>query len=206
MLFAGARRLPEVVRTARWRPLDVGMLGGKTVGIIGAGGIGTAVIELLRPLGCRVLAVTRTGRTLEGVDASVSVDELDRVIPKADFLVLAAPDTAATRGLFDRKRLARMRRDAWLVNVGRGRIVDTDALVDALRGHCIGGAALDVTDPEPLPDRHPLWSLPNAIVTSHTASTAALGRGAFVARVRENVRRFASGEPLLGVVDIRNEY
>jgi phosphoglycerate dehydrogenase-like enzyme len=206
MLLAGARRLQEVTRTPHWRPLEVGMLGGKTVAIIGAGGIGTAVIELLRPLGCRVLAVTRTGRTLEGVDLSVSVDEFDRVVPQADFLVLAAPDTAATRGLFDRERLARIRRDAWLVNVGRGTIIDTDALVEALRERRIGGVALDVTDPEPLPDGHPLWSLPNAIVTSHTACTPALGRGAYVARVRENVRRFVSGEPLLGVVDMRNEY
>jgi phosphoglycerate dehydrogenase-like enzyme len=95
---------------------------------------------------------------------------------------------------------------AWLVNVARGQHVDTDALVDALRRGTIGGAALDVTDPEPLPDGHPLWTLPNAIVTPHVGNTPEMGRTLLAARVRDNVRRFAAGDDLLGPVHVELGY
>ena len=99
------------------------------------------------------------------------------------------------------ERLAFMRRDAWLVNVARGELVDTIALVAALRARTIGGAALDVTDPEPLPAGHPLWALPNVLVTPHVASTSAMGAEFLAQRVAENVRRFSLGQDMLGVVD-----
>ncbi len=99
-----------------------------------------------------------------------------------------------------------MQEHAWLVNVARGGHVDTDALVDALRAGSIGGAALDVTDPEPLPDGHPLWTMPNALVTPHTANPRSIGGTLVVQRIRENVRRFGAGEPLLGPIDITLGY
>ena len=94
-----------------------------------------------------------------------------------------------------------MREDAWLINVARGSLVDTDALVEALRSGSIAGAALDVTDPEPLPDGHPLWELPNVLITPHVATPPETERMAFAARVRENVRRLAAGEELEGLID-----
>jgi len=103
-------------------------------------------------------------------------------------------------------QFARMKSTAWIVNVARGRHIDTDALVDALDRNVIGGAALDVTDPEPLPDGHPLWALPNCIVTPHVANTREMGRVVLARRVTENVRRFGAGEPLLGLVDVELGY
>ncbi len=111
------------------------------------------------------------------------------------------PDTRETRRLISAERLALMRPHAWLINVARGSLVDTDALVEALVTGRIGGAALDVTDPEPLPDGHPLWDLENAIVTSHTAAGGwAMSNAALAERVRENVQRFARGDELIGLV------
>jgi D-3-phosphoglycerate dehydrogenase len=101
----------------------------------------------------------------------------------------------------DADRIARMHADAWLVNVGRGTLVDTDALVAALDAGRLGGAALDVTDPEPLPDGHPLWGHPRALITPHVATTTGAERRHYTERVRENVARFAAGDELLGVVD-----
>jgi phosphoglycerate dehydrogenase-like enzyme len=206
MMLAAVRRLPEVIRDDAWRPRDVRPLRGSTAGIVGAGGIGAAVIDILRPLDVRTIAVTRSGRAVEGADVSLGAADLTEAVRESDFLVLAAPDTDETRGLFDARLLGQLRPHAWIVNVGRGSIVDTDALVEALRAGRLGGAALDVTDPEPLPPDHPLWALPNAIVTSHTANTPRLGGAAYAARVRENVRRFGTGEPLLGLVDPRVGY
>jgi phosphoglycerate dehydrogenase-like enzyme len=206
MLLAGARRLTELMRDRRWQPLDVRILRGTTVGIVGGGGIGSAVIELLRPMGARTIAVTRSGRAVDGADVSVGPTEIDRVVRESDFLVLAAPETPETRGLLDARLFRQMRPHAWLVNVGRGSIVDTQALVDALREGRLAGAALDVTDPEPLPRGHALWGMPNVIITSHTACTPTLGAAAFRARVEENVRRFRAGEPLLGTVHAEHGY
>ena len=116
-------------------------------------------------------------------------------------VVLAAPSTDGTSRLFDPQRLARLRPDAWLINVGRGSLVDTDALVAALDAGRLGGAALDVTDPEPLPKGHPLWGHERALITPHIGTTVDAERRHYVERVRENVERFAAGRELLGVVD-----
>jgi len=206
MLLAGVRRLPELMRDRRWQPLEVRTLRGATVGIVGAGGIGSAVIELLRPMGARPIAATRSGRGVDGADVSVGPTEIDAVVRESDFLVLAAPDTPETRGLFDARLFRQMRPHAWLVNVGRGTIIDTQALVDALREGKLAGAALDVTDPEPLPRGHALWGMPNVIITSHTACTPTLGAAAFATRVQENVHRFRAGAPLLGTVETEHGY
>jgi phosphoglycerate dehydrogenase-like enzyme len=155
----------------------------------------------LRPFGVNTLALTRSGRSVPGADASVGPDSVDDLLRSSDYLILAAPDTSETRGLLDAKRLTLLRRSAAVINVGRGTIIDTNALVDALRNGRVRAAVLDVTDPEPLPERHPLWELPNALVTSHSASTPTLAGAAFVDRVRQNVERYCAGDPLLGLVD-----
>ena len=121
--------------------------------------------------------------------------------PRAQFVVIAAPATAATQHLVGADQLAAMREDAWLVNVARGSLVDTDALVAALAAGEIGGAALDVTDPEPLPDGHPLWSEPRALITPHVANPDATLHRYLAELVGENVRRLIADEPLASVID-----
>ena len=196
LMLAGARRLADCARATSWTSPPVMPLDGSTVLVVGAGGIGRALIELLAPLRVEVLAVTRRGR-----GGTIPVDRLDEVWPRAHHVVVAAPSTGATRHLVGADELAAMREDAWLVNVARGSLVDTDALVAALAADEIGGAALDVTDPEPLPDGHPLWREPRALITPHVANPEATLRRYLAELVGENVRRFAAGEELRSRID-----
>jgi phosphoglycerate dehydrogenase-like enzyme len=196
LMLAGARRLAECARATSWNRPALVPLEGATVAIVGAGGIGRALIELLAPLRVQVLAVTRRGR-----DGTIPADRLAEVWPRADHVVIAAPATADTRHLVGAAELEAMRDDAWLVNVARGSLVDTDALVAALAAGRIGGAALDVTDPEPLPDGHPLWREPRALITPHVANPDATLRRYLAELVRENVARFAAGEELRSRID-----
>jgi phosphoglycerate dehydrogenase-like enzyme len=200
LLLAAARRLDAAARATEWiEDLPARSLEGATIAIVGAGGIGRALIELLAPLHVRVLAVNRSGRDVPGAAVTVPAERMDEVLPEAEYVVLATPDTGATRRLLDADRLARLRDGAWVINVGRGTVVDTDALVAALDR--LGGAALDVTDPEPLPAGHPLWTHERVLITPHVATTEGGERRHYIERVRENVRRFAAGEPLLGEID-----
>ena len=176
-------------------------LAGATVLIVGTGGIGRSLAGMLRPLGPRVLASNRSGSSLRGAERTVPADGLADVLPEADFVVLAAALTPETRHMIDARHLEAMKPGAWLVNVARGGLVDTDALVEALQTGSIGGAALDVTDPEPLPDEHPLWELPNVVVTPHVANTWDMAVPELAGLVGRNVRRFAAGDQLEGVVD-----
>ena len=204
LMLAGDKALPAFARSRSWDGhgrAEARALAGATVAIVGAGGIGRALIGLLQPFGAEILAVTRRGHDVPGAARTYAAGELDEVWPNAHHVVIAAPATDGTRHLVGARELAAMRADAWLVNVARGSLVDTDALVGALREHAIAGAALDVTDPEPLPDGHPLWDLPNALITPHIATPPEAERRHFAERVRENVRRFAAGEPLEGVID-----
>jgi D-3-phosphoglycerate dehydrogenase len=201
LLLAGARSLAACAHAGEWTSPRATSLEGATLAIVGAGGIGRSLIELVAPLRMRVIAVTRRGRPVEGAELTVPVDRLDDVLGEADYVVLAAPGTPDSRHLIDAARFARMRPGAWLVNVGRGSLVDTDALVAALESGHLGGAGLDVTDPEPLPAGHPLWRHERVLITPHVASTWDGERRYFTERVRVNVARFASGEPLVGVVD-----
>ena len=206
LMLAAARRLHEHIPARSWTDrTGLGAperrLAGARVVLVGTGGIGAALAAMLAPLEADILAVNRSGRPLDGATTTVPHERIDEVLPSGDFVVLAAPSTRETRHLIDEHALRLMRATAWLVNVARGALVDTDALVDALARGGIGGAALDVTDPEPLPDGHPLWSLPNAIVTPHVANTWDMGLAALHDLVRANVERFASGRDLIGVVD-----
>jgi phosphoglycerate dehydrogenase-like enzyme len=131
---------------------------------------------------------------------------LHEVLAESDAVVLALAMTPETHGIIDAAALAAMPDHAWLVNVARGPHVVTDDLVAALLAGTIGGAGLDVTDPEPLPEGHPLWTLPNAIITPHVGNTPAMAVPLLGARVTENVRRFATDEPLVGLVDANAGY
>ncbi|MDT7683045.1 MAG: hypothetical protein QOG57_3355 [Pseudonocardiales bacterium] len=205
-LLSAARQFHQLARTRTWtRPTPTTLRGAK-VAVVGAGGIGAALIAMLEPLGAEILAITRSGRQVAGARLSVGPDQLEPVLRAADYVVLSAPTTPATRSLVGRRELAMMKPTAWLVNVGRGALVDTDALVEALRTEQIGGAALDVTQPEPLPDGHPLWSEPRAFITPHSANSESLLLPELARRVHDNTERFLAGQPLRGVIDPTTGY
>ncbi|WP_040795073.1 D-isomer specific 2-hydroxyacid dehydrogenase family protein [Nocardia higoensis] len=215
LLLAGVRHLPAHLRARSWRQQEffphVGTLRGATVAIVGAGGIGRALVPLLIPLGARVIAVNRSGRPVSGPGIPDSVetvpaDRLSEIWPRTDHVVVAAPATAQTRHLIDAEVLSRLRPSSWVINIARGSLIDTDALVHALRTNVIAGAGLDVTDPEPLPDGHPLWSLPNVVITPHDSNPPHLRGVAFAEHVRENIIRFAGGAELLAQVDPDHGY
>ena len=191
LLSEGARRDPDC-------PVLVEEVADKTVLIVGYGSIGAAVEARLAPFGCKFLRVARSAR--EGV---APISGLDGLLPKADIVILTTPLTSETRGLINARRIARMKRGALLVNAGRGAVVETRALVQALNEGRIR-AALDVTDPEPLPPDHPLWRAPNLMITPHLATDTPRFTGRAFAFAAEQAHRFARGEPLLNVV--RGEY
>jgi phosphoglycerate dehydrogenase-like enzyme len=209
LMLAAARRIHVHARASSWEgeaarsPHETAWrrLKDATVVLVGTGGIGRALSTMLSPLGPVVIGVNRSGRPLQGAARTVPVDDLTDVVPEADFVVLAAALTPQTRGLFDADMLGQMRPDAWIVNVARGPLIETDALVAALERRSLAGAALDVTDPEPLPDGHPLWTLENALVTPHVANTWAMAVPELAALVRRNVAAWRRGEDLEGVVD-----
>jgi len=206
LMIAAARDFRGRICARSWGERGGRLVAGSTVGIVGCGGIGRALLGLLEPFEVRTLALTLAGREVPGADESFGPDGLDRVVAESDYIVVAAPATAETRAMISSRQLALMRPGAWLINVSRGTLVDTDALVFELQAGRIGGAALDVTDPEPLPDGHPLWWLPNVIITPHVSSTPDLGAPFLVRRVQENVQRFARGEQLIGIVDLAAGY
>jgi phosphoglycerate dehydrogenase-like enzyme len=182
-------------------------LGGKTMLVAGLGGIGTETARRAHALGMNVIA-TRGSRR-EGPDFVSYVglaDELPELAERADVVVNATPLTPATRGLFDADFFARMKPTAYFINVGRGASVVTDDLVAALRNGAIAGAGLDVTDPEPLPAGHPLWSMPNVIITPHISAGSDVRLGRLWIVMRENLRRYAAGDRMLSVVDVERGY
>jgi len=206
LMLAGARRLPESARATSWEVGWGRSLAGSTVVILGTGGIGRALIRMLEPFGTRTLAVTRSGREVPGATGSYSADQTEKLWPEGDFFVVAAPATGNTEKMIGARELDAMQSHAWVVNVARGSLIDTDALVEALAEGQIGGAALDVTDPEPLPDGHPLWTEPRALITPHTANPPDALARALAEHIEENVSRFKAGEELIAVVDVEAGY
>ncbi|MDH3753490.1 MAG: D-isomer specific 2-hydroxyacid dehydrogenase family protein [Acidimicrobiia bacterium] len=200
MLLAGFRGFDTFLRATTWEAPRGRELRRAAITIVGGGGITGCLLPLLEPFGCDVTVVRNRPSPLDGADRVVGSDGLHDALATADGIVLALALTPETTGLIGADELGAMRPHSWLVNVARGAHVRTDALVDALRAHDIGGAALDVTDPEPLPDDHPLWSLPNCIITPHVGNTPEMGLRLLADRVTENVRRFGAGEELLGPV------
>jgi phosphoglycerate dehydrogenase-like enzyme len=168
LALAGLRSLPTRARARSWgKPAGISLYD-QPVTIVGAGGITVALLKLLEPFRAKVTVVRQRPDPLEGASKTLGIDELNEALASALVVVLAPALTPRTRQLMGREQFHVMNTDAWLVNIGRGGLVDTDALVNALATHEIGGAALDVTDPEPLPKGHALWSLQNCLVTLRT--------------------------------------
>ncbi|MDF1798504.1 MAG: D-2-hydroxyacid dehydrogenase [Planctomycetota bacterium] len=177
-------------------------LAGSTLFVVGMGGIGTEVARRAHGFDMRVLATVRTSRKAPSYVDELGVGkDLERFLPQADVVVICLPLTSDTLGLFNAETIALMKPGAILINIARGPIVDTEALVAALESGKLGGAGLDVTDPEPLTPGHALWSRDDVIITPHVASSAALTGERRDALFHENLRRFGAGLPLLNVVD-----
>jgi len=181
-------------------PQGTNLFGAKVV-VVGGGGITESFLPLVAPFTSDVTVVRRRPEPMTGAPRVVEVRELDDALDGAMGVVLALALTPETEGIIGRKQLERLHPRGWIVNVARGRHIVTDDLVAALQEGSIGGAALDVTNPEPLPDDHPLWSMPNCIITPHVGNTPEMALPLLAARITENVRRWQAGEPLLGLVD-----
>lgn len=206
LALAGLRQVGTYARATSWSPgIGANLLGAKVV-VLGGGGITESLLRLLGPFRCDVTVVRRSPQPMDGATRVVGEAALDDALTGASLVVLALALTPETRGILDRARLERLTQEAWVVNVARGAHIVTDDLVAVLAEERIGGAALDVTDPEPLPDGHPLWTEPRCIITPHTANTVEMAIPLLSERVRENVRRRIAGEELLGAVDPRLGY
>ena len=215
MMLAFARGLhfyiPERM-AARWtaeRPASVRMLTleGKTLLVVGLGGIGTEVARRAHALGMRVTAIRASGREGPEFVAYIGLpDELRKLAGEADFIVNTTPLTPATTGLFDAGFFSAAKPGAFFVNVGRGRSVVQAELVAALKSGRLAGAGLDVTDPEPLPAESPLWQMQNVIITPHVSADSDLGNETRFAIAIENLRRYVAGERMLSVVDVARGY
>ena len=201
LILAGLRQLKVRARARTWGQPAGESLFGQPVTVVGAGGIATVLLRLLEPFGTPVTVVRRQAEPVAGAARTVGVDRLTEALAGARAVVLTVALTPQTRGLIGRAELAAMEPDGWLVNVARGGVVDTEALVEALHAGQIGGAALDVTDPEPLPAGHPLWDLPNCLITPHTADTEEMTEPLLARRIAENVRRLAVGQALVGLLN-----
>ena len=215
MILGLTRGLPTYMRNqsnGKWRPGSVPgnerrELGGQTLLLVGLGGIGTAVGQRATALGMRVTAIRAS--TQPGPDFVSALAQPDRLLDfaaTADVIVNSVPLTPRTEGLFDAEFFAAMKPTAYFINVGRGKSVVTDDLVAALQEGRLAGAGLDVTDPEPLPRDHPLWHKPNVIITPHVAAGSNRTVERLFQVVRENLRRYVNGEPMLSVVDPERGY
>ncbi|MHB8620206.1 MAG: D-2-hydroxyacid dehydrogenase [Chloroflexota bacterium] len=210
MLLAIAKRLPELFVAQAEHRWEHGLQGdqvrGKTLGIVGLGGIGREAARLAKAFGLRVLGLRRSTEPSEHVDRLLTPAGLPDLLAESDYVLLAAPVTAETRHMIGAAELKMMKPHAWLINVGRGALIDDDALLAALRGGTIGGAALDVFQQEPLPAGHPYWSMPNVIVTPHVANPLDWSIRYAVDFFAENLARFAAGQPLQNQVDLTLGY
>jgi phosphoglycerate dehydrogenase-like enzyme len=201
LLIGGMRHVAGYAREQQWSEDHGRTLFGARVTILGAGGIAQSLISMLQPFGCRITVVRNRQGDLLGVDEVVKISQLNEALLQADAVVMALALTPQTHGIMGKEQFEKMQSHAWLVNVGRGQQIVTDDLVLALKSGQIGGAALDVTDPEPLPAGHPLWSMSNCIITPHVGNTAEMVPPLLALRITENVRRLAASQPLVGVVD-----
>jgi len=207
------RRMPEYERDIakrQWTYLvpTRSIIGSHFV-MVGTGDIGSNTARRLKALGATVTGVCRSGRSSEpAFDRVVPVSELDSVLPQADAVILALPATAETVGVLSRERIALLREDAYVINVGRGTAIDQEALVEALQNRRIGGAALDVMVPEPLPADHPLYDCPNTIITPHVSGNMSLGLTCDidVDMFCRDLAHYAKGEALVNYVDRKLGY
>jgi phosphoglycerate dehydrogenase-like enzyme len=199
------RRIPAYValqRASTWKPTLASPIHGKTVLIIGTGGLGAAIAERAALVGMNVIGINRSGASVAGFPSVSPMAQLDQALSLADFVVLACPLTAATRGFFNRERIACMKPGAGLVNVARGPVLETAAMIDALKSGQLSGVVVDVVDVEPMPADNALWQVEGLIITPHVSCDTADGyveRG--LAIFADNLQREARGEALRNVVD-----
>lgn len=213
MILSFVRNLDGAVRLQterRWEPSQLRQrlrtVEGATLGVLGVGEIGQRIAQVGSALGMRVIGLRRTAQPLPGLAQSYGEGELHTFLAASEYLVNALPLTERTRGLLGRDALARLPRGAFLVNIGRGGTIDTRALVAALESGQLGGAALDVTDPEPLPSDHALWRHPNVILTPHYAGAHPGYDQRATELFLENLARYEAGAPLRSIVDKRAGY
>jgi len=218
VIFALAKKIPQAVRLQQRRVWGQELiwndgpkpceLAGATLGLIGLGSIGREVAGRASALGMRVIGVREHAEREKPpcIEEVFSSDRLDQMLAQSDYVVLAAPLTPATRGLMNAKRLRSMKPDAYLINVGRGPLIDDAALIEALSERRIGGAALDVFEQEPLPEDSPLWNLDNLLITPHTAALTEKLWQRHYDLFSQNLRRYLEGEALLFVVDKQKGY
>ncbi|MDI2097957.1 D-isomer specific 2-hydroxyacid dehydrogenase family protein [Ruicaihuangia caeni] len=207
LTLATLRFIPQKSRASEWDPVRRGTsLYGRNVVIVGAGGIAQELLRLLAPFDTRVTVVRRRDAPVEGAERTVTGEHLADVLPDADVVVLAAAQSERTSGMLGEHELGLLKPSAVVVNIARGPLIDTDALVAALERGAIAGAGIDVTDPEPLPHGHPLFSAPNTVVTMHSADTPEMTRPLLAARIEHNVRAFLGDGDFIGVVDPEHGY
>lgn len=206
LALALLRAVPERARAHSWGGKRGRSLHRARVVIVGAGGIALELLRLLSVFDAEVTIVRRSPGEVPGAARTVTASGLGEAVEQADVLILAAAATDDTAKLVDAALIDRMPDSAVLVNVARGSLVDSAALVAALAEGRLAGAALDVTDPEPLPDGHPLWSEPRCLITPHSADTPEMTAPLLAERISANVRAFLAGDPLLGVVDVEQGY
>jgi phosphoglycerate dehydrogenase-like enzyme len=202
-------RLPQMIAAQRnhaWQQVYTTPVAGKTAVVIGFGDLGQAAGRAAKKLGARVIAVTRSGKAARPADAVYPVSRIDRVLPKADFVIVTAPLTSETRNLLDRRRLDLLKPEAALVNIARSPVVDYDALRNKLAQGTLAGAVLDVFQPEPLPADSPLWDTPNLVITPHVSCDDPRYIDRLLDFWFENFGRFLAGKRLKNLVDRQQGY
>jgi len=188
---------------------EISSIYGSTILILGLGDLGSEFAKKAKALGANIIGIRRSARPApEFVDEVHTVDKLDELLPKADIVVISVPDTDATRKMLNKERLAKLKESAVVVNVGRGATIDTDALAEALEAGKIAGAALDVTDPEPLPSDHKLWKLPNVLITPHSSGNHNLPETyrRLIEIAIANFGAYVADKPLKNIVDFDRQY
>jgi phosphoglycerate dehydrogenase-like enzyme len=211
-VFAASRQLHryrDLQRASEWTELQHQELRDATIVVFGMGSIGGEIARLASGVGMRVIGVRRKAGPPEPgikVERVVAADRLAEVVGEADYLAIAAPLTFATRGAISREVISRMKPTAWIMNIGRGAIIDEPAMIEALQAKRIAGAALDVFTTEPLPKESPLWRLENAIITPHHSGSSPRASERTLKLFAENLRRYKAGEPLINRVDFEAGY
>jgi phosphoglycerate dehydrogenase-like enzyme len=206
LILACLRGFTEHARSSDWYKIEPEGLEGKRVTVLGAGGIATRVVRFLEVAGSYVTVLRRSDGDVPHADRTLPIFALHDVLPETDILVIALSLTSETHGIIGEKELALLPANAVLVNVARGVHVDQDAMVEALRSGQLKAAGLDVTEPEPLPADHPLWSMNNVLITSHSANSLGYTTAKLAGRIERNVASFVNGDQLEGLVVPEAEY
>jgi phosphoglycerate dehydrogenase-like enzyme len=207
LLLGTMRELPSKARDARWQGERTGLsLFGRHIVLLGAGGVARAFLNVVAPFRPRVTVVRRSSGDLPGATTTVSPEHLHEVLPNADAVVVAAAATSQTAHVIGERELALMPAHAVLVNIARGSLVDADAVLKAVASGGLFGAGLDVMDPEPFPDDHPIWREKRIVITSHSADTPPMTEPLLARRISANVASYVAGAALTGVVDVEAGY